>query len=128
MYKYCLESNTIGRISSDSSGIYLFHSIIKNDSLSNVFDRVFRYYNRTVAKGNDYLDYNSSFYLLVNGSNELPIECAVFGSYNEKYQQLKNLKMKPSRFLAKNFNGFVALMHWFQFRTIQLKMQNIVQK
>ena len=140
-YKYCLESQSIGKIESKKCGIYLFHSILKHDALSNVFIQIYKYYNQLEPTPNNkknkkknkkkkynYLDYDTNFYLLLNGNSELPIECAVFGSYNEKYQQLKNLKLKPIRFLAPNFIGLVALLHWFQFQTIQLKLKNIVQR
>ena len=146
LYKFSIVSNIVGDIESDTNGIYLFHAILKNESMQQVFITIMNRYYMTInqnkqtkqnkdnnkqeeSKENEKkkengqlckLDYDSNLLLLLDGNNEIPIQCAVFGSYNQTYETQKDLKNIDKQ------NELITILHRMQRETIQVKMKNIV--
>ena len=114
-FRYYLESNIIGTIDSGVNGMYLFHSILKNDSLSHLFVDIMNVHFKGINKDKIEWKYTNDLLLFVNENNELPIGCLVFGSYNDKYQSEKFVSNSE----------FVQLLHQIQYETIRVKIKNV---
>ena len=66
---------------------------------------------------------NENILLLFDNNGQIPIQCLVFGSYNEKYQMLKyNENLKDNQ----DDVDLIQLLHDLQTRTIKIKLKNIV--
>ena len=110
-YKYFIKSPCVGAIISDHSGIYLFHAILRNDSMSNTLMKIF---NTTKDE--------SKLLLLLDNSQTIPLQCIVFGSYNEKYQKIKLVK---NNYQDYQNSELIQLLHKIQKRTIEIKLKSI---
>ena len=86
-FEYLSKNHICGNYKSESKGVYLFHSILKQDSMSNLFIDIMNhllkeYYNSNMSK-------MSSILMMVDGDHKLPVECLTFGGYNTHYQKTK---------------------------------------
>ena len=118
-YEYSLQSKIIGEIVNETKGCYIFHLILKNELMSDVFLKIMKGESE-LDKEKDKED-RKDLYLLLNEKNELPIECVVFGSYNEKYQELKDFKNKEKN----KQDELIQLLHRVQKESIDAKLANI---
>ena len=64
---------------------------------------------------------DKNMWLLRDGNGNIPLECAVFGSYNSEYQKLKFDKNKNDLGIE-----FIELLHQIQHQTVAVKFENIV--
>ena len=123
--------------SNNKCGLCLFHSILRNDSLTSLYSKIAQCLNDDGDINNVngvIVDFDkNTLYLSADGNSQLSIECIVFGSYNVKYESCKygnNIKKYTINdfTLDKNKEHYklIKLLHQTQFDTISLKMNNIV--
>ena len=116
-YRYYLKSNIIGTIETNTKGIYLFHSILKNANLSNILQ---------IIVNNEKFNQEMNVWLMLDGNDQIPIECIVFGGYNEKYQALKYSKESLEEYIDVQEKNLLELLHTMQRETINVKLNSIV--
>ena len=128
--KYSID-NDIAAMKSTKEGFYLFHSILEDVSCENIFIQIMNSNKiKSATAANDVYPL-----LTVNNNNKLPIECLVYGSYNEKYQNLKFAKQVQNDIHGSESSAhkdtFGDAMEWIQWvyklkaNTIQLKFDKI---
>ena len=128
--KYSID-NDIAAMKSTKKGFYLFHSILRDVSCATTFVEIMnsnKIESATAANGVNWL-------LTVNNNNKLPIECLVYGSYNEKYQNLKfaeNVQNSINggenssrRETLDDAKEWIQLVYKLKAETIQLKFAKI---
>ena len=136
-YNYRLD-NKYGTFNSHEQGTYLFHSILSNanDFMIQLFSilveriknnenpNIYKDDNENKIDGINIADSLESILLSTNISNRLPIQTLVFGSFNEKYKQLKFASKSLNE--PKQQKEFFNMMYYVQFETNRVKFKEIV--
>ena len=117
-YVYHLRSastNTIISTRENEKGIYLFESIVSDVNVCNLFNNIINVSNDNNSDDNVWLLRD------IGNNGQIPLECIVFRSYNEKYQ-----RTKFQQELNQEDLNFLDLMHKIQRQTLDVKLKHII--